>query len=71
MENIKRKKEYQDFHIEIEKDDAIRLLRYCELTDYKFTSVFRRSMRQFLDSEEKRLSIENNPTWVQKTNELK
>ena len=48
------KKEYHDFHIEIEKSVAQKLFQYCEQTDDKIVSVFRRSLRQYLDAEDQK-----------------
>ena len=48
------KKEYHDFHIEIEKSIAQRLFQYCEHTDDKIISVFRRSLKQYLDAEDQK-----------------
>ena len=50
MEKIKIKKEYHDFHVEIEKSVALRLFEHCQETDDKIISVFRRSLRLYLDS---------------------
>ena len=50
----KMKKEYHDFHIEIEKSVAQRLFLYCEHTDDKIISVFRRSLKQYLDAEDQK-----------------
>lgn len=54
MNKLKEKKQYHDFHIEIEKSVADRLLEFCELTDDKIISVFRRSLRQYLDAEDQK-----------------
>jgi len=54
MESNKVKKEYHDFHIEIEKSIAQRLFQYCEHTDDKIISVFRRSLRLYLDAEDQK-----------------
>ena len=54
MEKIKIKKEYHDFHVEIEKSVAERLFEHCQETDDKIISVFRRSLRQYLDAEEQK-----------------
>ena len=57
MEKTKQKKVYREFKIELEKQDAERLDNYCVESDMKYTSVFRRSLRRFLEFEEqKRLS---------------
>lgn len=48
MEKIK--KQYHDFHVEIEKSVAERLFQHCEETEDKIISVFRRSLRLYLDS---------------------
>jgi len=52
MEKIK--KQYHDFHVEIEKAIAERLFQHCEETEDKIISVFRRSLRQYLDAEEQK-----------------
>ena len=54
MESNKMKKQYHDFHIEIEKSVADRLLQFCELTEDKIISVFRRSLRMYLDAEDQK-----------------
>ena len=54
METNKMKKEYHDFHIEIEKSVAQKLFQYCEQTDDKIVSVFRRSLRQYLNAEDQK-----------------
>jgi len=57
MEKIKQKKVYREFKIELEKQDADRLYNYSTESDMKFTSVFRRSLRKFLEFEgQKKLS---------------
>ena len=68
MEKTKTKKEYQDFHIEIENSDAQRLQGYCSETDYKYTAVFRRSIRQYLDLEEQKRLSETKPSVRQNEN---
>ena len=59
MEKIKSRKQFRDFHIELEKHEYDRLNNYCLYTDMKYSSVFRRSLRQFLDAEEKKQKTEN------------
>jgi hypothetical protein len=59
MEEIKDKKQFRDFHIEIEAQECDRLKNYCKDADMKYSSVFRRSLRQFLDAEEKKQYPEN------------
>ena len=59
MEQIKDKKQFRDFHIEIEAHECDRLKNYCKDADMKYSSVFRRSLRQFLDAEEKKQDNEN------------
>ncbi|MEI7526225.1 MAG: hypothetical protein WCJ95_17905 [Mariniphaga sp.] len=54
MDYLKEKKLYHDFHIEIEKSVADRLLQFCELTEDKIISVFRRSLKQYLDAEDQK-----------------
>ena len=54
MDYLKEKKHYHDFHIEIEKSVADRLLQFCEQTDDKIISVFRRSLKQYLDAEDQK-----------------
>ena len=53
MEEINDRKQFRDFHIEIEAQECDRLKNYCKDADMKYSSVFRRSLRQFLDAEEK------------------
>lgn len=52
MEGLKKKKEYFDFHVELERSIATRLYQHCEKMDDKVTSVIRRSLRLYLDSVE-------------------
>ena len=52
MGTVKIKKEYLDFHVEIEKSVAQRLYRHCEKMDDKVTSVIRRSLRLYLEAED-------------------
>jgi hypothetical protein len=52
MEELKKKKEYFDFHVELERSIAQRLYQHCEKMDDKVTSVIRRSLRLYLDSVE-------------------
>jgi hypothetical protein len=59
MEKIKTRKQFRDFHIELEKYEYERLNNYCLNSDMKYSSVFRRSLRQFLDSEERKQNNEN------------
>jgi hypothetical protein len=54
MEKLKEKKEYCDFHVEIEKSVAQRLYQHCEKMDDKVTSVIRRSLRLYLEAEEQK-----------------
>jgi hypothetical protein len=54
MEKTKQKKVYREFKIELEKQDADRLYHYCTESDMKYTSVFRRSLRKFLEFEEQK-----------------
>lgn len=49
-----------DYHIELEFQDAERLKKFCVEADMKFSSVFRRSLRKFLDFEEQKLQERNN-----------
>lgn len=58
MEELKIKKEYRDFHVEIEKSIAERLYEHCERTEDKIISVFRRSLRLYLDSVEQQKQAE-------------
>jgi hypothetical protein len=44
-----------DYHIELDYQDAERLKKFCAEADMKFSSVFRRSLRKFLDVEEQKL----------------
>lgn len=59
MEKIKTRKQFRDFHIELEKNEYERLNNYCKDADMKYSSVFRRSLRQFLDAEEKKQQAGN------------
>ena len=59
MEKIKSRKQFRDFHIELEMQEFERLNNYCKDADMKYASVFRRSLRQFLDAEEKKKSTGN------------
>ena len=59
MEKIKTRKQFRDFHIELEKNEYERLNNYCKDADMKYASVFRRSLRQFLDAEEKKKNTVN------------
>lgn len=52
MEELKKKKEYFDFHVELERSIAQRLYQHCDKMDDKVTSVIRRSLRLYLDSVE-------------------
>jgi hypothetical protein len=58
MNKLKEKKEYFDFHVEIEKSIAQRLYQHCEKMDDKVTSVIRRSLRLYLDSVEQQKQAE-------------
>jgi len=49
-----------DYHIELEFQDAERLKKFCAEADMKLSSVFRRSLRKFLDIEEQRLKNQSN-----------
>ena len=57
MNKLKEKKQYHDFHIEIEKSVAQRLYQHCEKMDDKVTSVIRRSLKLYLDSEDQKNQI--------------
>ena len=57
MEKIKTRQQFRDFHIELEKNEYERLNNYCKCADMKYASVFRRSLRQFLDAEEKKNTV--------------
>lgn len=59
MEKIKTRKQFRDFHIELEMQEFERLNNYCKDADMKYSSVFRRSLRQFLDAEEKKKNTVN------------
>ena len=59
MEKIKSRKQFRDFHIELEKHEYERLNTFCKDADMKYSSVFRRSLRQFLDAEEKKQNTGN------------
>lgn len=61
MEKIKSRKQFRDFHIELEMQEFERLNNYCLHSDMKYSSVFRRSLRQFLDTEEKKQQAGNQP----------
>jgi hypothetical protein len=43
-----------DYHVELDFQDGQRLRKFCEESDMKYSSVIRRSLRKFLDAEEKR-----------------
>lgn len=58
MEGLKKKKEYFDFHVELERSIAQRLYQHCEKMDDKVTSVIRRSLRLYLDSVESQKQAE-------------
>ncbi len=58
MERITKKKTYREYKIELELPEAERLMRFCVESDMKYTSVFRRSLRLFLNSEEQKISNE-------------
>lgn len=59
MEGMKKKKEYFDFHVELERSIAQRLYQHCEKMDDKVTSVIRRSLRLYLDSVEPQKQAED------------
>ena len=55
MEKINNSRDkFRDFHIEIEAQECERLKNFCKDADMKYSSVFRRSLRHFLDAEEKK-----------------
>lgn len=59
MKGIKTKKEYRDFHVELESSIAERLYEHCERTEDKIISVFRRSLKIYLDSVEQQKQAED------------
>ena len=55
---IRKEHKVADYHIELDFQDAERLKKFCAEADMKFSSVFRRSLRKFLDTEEQKLHNE-------------
>jgi hypothetical protein len=58
MNKLREKKEYFDFHVELERSIAQRLYQHCEKMDDKVTSVIRRSLRLYLDTVEQQKHAE-------------
>ena len=56
---IRKGHKVEDYHIELEFQDAERLQRYCSEADMKYSSVIRHSLRRFLDAEEKKQNTDN------------
>jgi hypothetical protein len=58
MNRIRKGYKVYDYHVELDFQDGQRLQRFCAEADMKYSSVFRRSLRKFLDVEEQKLQNE-------------